>query len=236
MSAIDRIQHELDMQGIKPSKMMSDLGFSSGLYSQWKNKNQNPSLSKLESISSYLHVDLNFLRQDELREKYKEKDGFGYDLTEAENIKNISRENIIKGDLSDKELIDNANNILKALYSRSLIACLYDSKHVIFKDYCAMLLNQNSNHICTSIPEDKYKWLKKELIKIYGQKPGISEGTYYKTSVSKNITMKTNGNISDELKFALFDGVEGVTDEMFEEVKQFASMVKMREEAKKEKK
>lgn len=41
---------------------------------------------------------------------------------------------------------------------------------------------------------------------------------------------------NDELKFALFDGTEGVTDEMFDEVKQFAAMVKMREDAKKEKK
>lgn len=41
---------------------------------------------------------------------------------------------------------------------------------------------------------------------------------------------------NEELKFALFDGSEGVTDEMFEEVKQFAAMVKMREDAKKEKK
>ena len=39
----------------------------------------------------------------------------------------------------------------------------------------------------------------------------------------------------DELKFALFDGSEGVTDEMFEEVKQFAAMVKMRENAKRSK-
>ena len=41
---------------------------------------------------------------------------------------------------------------------------------------------------------------------------------------------------NEELKFALFEGSEGVTDEMFEEVKQFAAMVKMREDAKKEKK
>ena len=74
MSAIDRIQDVLNAQGIKPSKMMSDLGFSSGLFTQWKNKNQNPSLSKLESISEYLQVDLNYLRQDELREKFKEKE------------------------------------------------------------------------------------------------------------------------------------------------------------------
>lgn len=36
----------------------------------------------------------------------------------------------------------------------------------------------------------------------------------------------------DDLKFALFNGTEGVTDEMFNEVKQFAEMVKMRENAK----
>lgn len=44
----------------------------------------------------------------------------------------------------------------------------------------------------------------------------------------------THSASDDELKFALFDGSEGVTDEMFEEVKQFAAMVKMRENAKKE--
>lgn len=36
----------------------------------------------------------------------------------------------------------------------------------------------------------------------------------------------------DDLKFALFNGTEGVTDEMYDEVKQFAEMVKMRENAK----
>lgn len=41
-------------------------------------------------------------------------------------------------------------------------------------------------------------------------------------------------NISDEsIKFALFNGNEGITDEMFEEVKQFAELVKLREEQKK---
>lgn len=37
----------------------------------------------------------------------------------------------------------------------------------------------------------------------------------------------------DDLKFALFNGAEGVTDEMFEEVKRFAEMVKLREDSKK---
>lgn len=42
--------------------------------------------------------------------------------------------------------------------------------------------------------------------------------------------------VSDEsIKFALFNGADGVTDEMYEEVKQFAEMVKLREEIKNKK-
>lgn len=43
-------------------------------------------------------------------------------------------------------------------------------------------------------------------------------------------------NTTDEdIKFALWGGAEGITDEMFQEVKQFADMVRMREEAKRKK-
>lgn len=45
---------------------------------------------------------------------------------------------------------------------------------------------------------------------------------------------KSELEISKEnMKFALFNGSEGITDEMFEEVLQFAGMVKLREESKK---
>lgn len=50
-----------------------------------------------------------------------------------------------------------------------------------------------------------------------------------------NDTTKTTPT-DDDIKFALFDGSEGVTDEMFDEVKQFAEMVKMRENAKRKEK
>ena len=40
----------------------------------------------------------------------------------------------------------------------------------------------------------------------------------------------------DEIKFALFGGDGEITDAMFDEVKRFAQMVKLREEAEKEKK
>lgn len=51
----------------------------------------------------------------------------------------------------------------------------------------------------------------------------------------ENESSSQDSNIDNDIKFALFNGSEGVTDEMFEEVKQFAAMVKMREDAKKKK-
>ncbi len=49
----------------------------------------------------------------------------------------------------------------------------------------------------------------------------------------KYLTEGGSRDIDDELKFALWGGAEGVTDEMFEEVRQYAKMVKLREENKK---
>lgn len=58
----------------------------------------------------------------------------------------------------------------------------------------------------------------------------------YLTGESEIREIATNKGITDnDLKFALFNGADEITDEMFEEVKQFAEMVKLREEAKKNK-
>lgn len=52
-----------------------------------------------------------------------------------------------------------------------------------------------------------------------------------------NDTSKTKDPATDdEIKFALFKGSEGITDEMYDEVKAFAELVKLREEQKKGKK
>lgn len=59
---------------------------------------------------------------------------------------------------------------------------------------------------------------------------GISENWLTGITESKEI------KISDKsLKIALFKGEEGITDEMYEEVIQFAEMVKLREENKRKK-
>lgn len=56
---------------------------------------------------------------------------------------------------------------------------------------------------------------------------------FLSSDVKANGIIEAEERITDhDLKFALFNGSEGVTDEMFEEVKRFAEMVKLREEAK----
>ena len=68
--------------------------------------------------------------------------------------------------------------------------------------------------------------------------------TYFKVSVdylltgeeTKKVTTDGERTVSnDDIKFALFGGDGEITDEMFEEVKRFAQMVKLREEAEKKK-
>lgn len=56
---LQRILEELN--GVKPSKMMKDLGFSSGLFSQWKANAQNPAHSSLEKVANYLNVSVDYL-------------------------------------------------------------------------------------------------------------------------------------------------------------------------------
>lgn len=66
-------------------------------------------------------------------------------------------------------------------------------------------------------------------------------GEYFEVSVdyllrgSVEEPAETSEPTDDDIKFALFNGSEGITDEMFAEVKQFAEMVKLREETKRKK-
>lgn len=61
--------------------------------------------------------------------------------------------------------------------------------------------------------------------------------TYFNVSTDYllgNDTSETKDPATEEeIKFALFNGSDGITDEMYEEVKNFAAMVKLREEQKK---
>lgn len=58
MTSVEKITQIIKSKGIAPTKMMRDLGFSSGLFTQWKQGKQKPSLSKLSKIAEYLGVPL----------------------------------------------------------------------------------------------------------------------------------------------------------------------------------
>lgn len=61
MCIIDRINRLLRERGISAAKMMRDLNFSSGLYSQRKSMGRIPSTDKIEVIAAYLGVSTDYL-------------------------------------------------------------------------------------------------------------------------------------------------------------------------------
>lgn len=65
---------------------------------------------------------------------------------------------------------------------------------------------------------------------------GISVDELMGTETKKAPTDGERSVSDDDIKFALFGGDGEITDAMYEEVKRFAQMVKLREEAEKEKK
>lgn len=61
MNTIDLINDLLSLKGISAAQMSRDLGFSNGLYSQWKSGLQKPSAKKLEKIAEYFDVTVDYL-------------------------------------------------------------------------------------------------------------------------------------------------------------------------------
>ena len=66
---------------------------------------------------------------------------------------------------------------------------------------------------------------------------GVTLDEVYGEETKKAPTQEGERKVSDDdIKFALFGGDGEITDAMYDEVKRFAQMVKLREEAEKEKK
>ncbi len=61
LEMIGRIDRLLREQNKTASRMSRDLGFSSGLYSQWKQGKQSPSAERLYKIAVYLGTSMDYL-------------------------------------------------------------------------------------------------------------------------------------------------------------------------------
>ena len=64
MTTFEKIVQVLEQKGIKPTPMMKDLGFSTGLFSQWKKGLSTPSRDKIVQISKYLNVPVSYFLND----------------------------------------------------------------------------------------------------------------------------------------------------------------------------
>lgn len=61
MDTIEKIILLLNAREISISKMMKELGFSSGLFSHWKSGRCLPSINALIIIADYLNVSIDYI-------------------------------------------------------------------------------------------------------------------------------------------------------------------------------
>lgn len=61
MDVVEKIDLLLKDRGISAAKLCRELGFSSGLYSQWRKRSQNPSADKLKKVAAYFGVSVDYL-------------------------------------------------------------------------------------------------------------------------------------------------------------------------------
>ena len=61
MDVVDKIDQLLADRGLSAAKLCRELGFSSGLYSQWRKRSQKPSADKLKKIAAYFGVSVDYL-------------------------------------------------------------------------------------------------------------------------------------------------------------------------------
>lgn len=107
MDTIDIIITLLKEKRISGAKMSRDLGFSSGLFSQWKNRIQKPSIEKLQKVAEYFGVSVDDLLYDKsgilandtisMEPKIKEiADSIYDDLLPDMNISNMGEKEILE--------------------------------------------------------------------------------------------------------------------------------------------
>jgi len=61
VDVVDKIDQLLEDRGVSAAKVCRELGFSSGLYSQWRKRMQKPSADKLKKIANYFGVSVDYL-------------------------------------------------------------------------------------------------------------------------------------------------------------------------------
>lgn len=196
MTLKERIKELANSEGLSLPKLEEELGFGGGTISRWDKS--APSADKLAKIATRYNVTVNYLlyggericpdcgfhffsddtdgikahiQEHALWKKASEKFGKLYcNSVENENIKRKYR--IIRNNTENslQSRYDAELEVLRCLFSRSIMANNFNLKHVSFKEYVAMMLNTSSYQ--KKLDDE----LRNKLLKEYGIMSGIKDG------------------------------------------------------------
>ena len=182
----DRIKYLRNNSGLTQEELCEEVKIAQSTLAMLEsNKRKSAGKKTLLKLSEFFGVSINYFLIEEF-----------WNIKEREEIKKKSKE-IIEGKYSIDEKISAAINMYKAYYYRSLESSDFNNKHAKLNDFIAMMLNQkNTNEY---LPSDVYE----ELVKRYGIKEGIKNGSSYficNNTPLKNITTPTVKSYSDDEK------------------------------------
>ena len=142
-----------------------------------------------DEFNDHQKIHTNFLKSN------LNDDFINYNL--RKKLKNKSKEVIESNNSSLIDKINSSIDLFKCYYSRSLEASDFSNKHAKLDDFIAMMLNQEN--IKEYLPSAVYK----ELVKRYGAKEGIKNGSSYfscNNALSLNINVPPIKTYSDAEK------------------------------------
>lgn len=230
-----------DKKGYKDSDVSRATGIPASTFTDWKNGRSKPNTEKLFKIADTLDTLIEFLTEPETPvvtcpdcgltynsnltsdieehniehsawEKATEKFGELY-CVHAINEKIKAKNRNISHDLSQSlDIRYNAQlEVLRCLFSRSVMANGFDLNHVTFDEYVAMMMNN------AKYRKHYDEELCNKIIEKYGTMPGIKDG--------ESVYYVPRATVAPTTLAAHFNGDEYTEDEL-DEIRQFAEFVK----------
>lgn len=196
MTLKERIKELANSEGLSLPKLEEELGFGGGTISRWDKS--APSADKLAKIATRYNVTVNYLlyggericpecgfhffsddtdgieahiQEHALWQKASNKFGKLYcNSVENENVKAKYRNIRDNTENSLQVRCDAEIEVLRCLFSRSVMANNFNLQHVSFEKYVSMILNTSKYQ--ANLDDE----LRNKLIKQYGTMPGIKNG------------------------------------------------------------
>lgn len=192
-------------------------------------RKQGLSTDTLAKIAKVLGVSVGLLIGEKPEwENAIDEFGFCWDHIYREGKKADARAIVNDPDALLVDKVDAQIIVYKALFSRSLEASGYSLDHVDFPTYVAMILGQGEGkHF---VPLDVYR----QMVSVYGTKPGIPQGTYYSVPNKKAPTVSGEHDILDEIDIAFYGEYKELTEDDKETVRDMVRVMRERRAKKQE--